>query len=262
MFVTMSAESALCGTASCESARGEPISIISASDAAMNRMVDDLVGPDDGTDQRVEETELIRPTRPTQAAFHMSPDNDTSYGLEQLNESDVLRVLPEDIGTISRPTLADNTKQVMNSPVIRTLPYLPSLPDESGIWNSKHDLSAPSSPLKGLRERSMSRSYGIGSSAHSRNPSLNSPKISQFTGDTIGSWEVTVDNIHAPDIYNSHAYHPNRINHSTFGNGWYAHTNIFKNNDPYALGAVDLKSSDPRRSQNSFGRTPPNGQGG
>ncbi|KAF2462015.1 hypothetical protein BDY21DRAFT_368154 [Lineolata rhizophorae] len=142
-------------------APSEAASTALAKDAAMNRMVDDLVGQDGGLDILPEEDENIPPTPPEQTFEDTTLVSDGTYGIGpvQMNANDLVNMVhnyskPSDqswggspFGGNSRP---QSRQQETNTIAQAPLPFVPSAADATGIWSNNNQggrgSSGPSSP--------------------------------------------------------------------------------------------------------------------
>ena len=162
----------------------ESASLALAKDAAMNRMVDDLVGRDHELDVLPKKAGNLPHTPPAQTFEETALIDETSYGLAQLTGSEVIDMMQGSSQKSAKtdPKVAQfHSKFSPNlSPPIRTVPYLPSLPDQSSIWNPSHEASTPTSPLTLSGSRSLT-GPGTGTPAHSRSHSLHSSMAQQLS---------------------------------------------------------------------------------
>ena len=170
---------------------GEPMMV--TTEAAMNRMVDDLVGSSDISDPLLGSKSTVPPTPPEQTFEDTVLVNGMSFGMSQSSTS-----ISDDKATkVSQLKKADAqfgsyiSSAGMPSPQITTLSTLPPILDQSGIWNSKAELNVPTSPFfdatGAITQCSQSPVYFEGGSPiHSRNPSLTSIGSGQYAAS--GAW--------------------------------------------------------------------------
>lgn len=250
-----------------------------AKDSAMNRMVDDLVGPDDGLDPLPEEDENIPPTPPAQT-FEDTVVTENTYGLGSFTVNDLVHsVTNYKKSTASpapvTPVYSTPMNRIGSSSSIRQPANLPSLPDGqysgASIWNRNYNgTPGPSSPLlnNGFEMRgspiNSTRLSGVSghargdSSASHRSGDWNFPSttpVQQPIAAGLGSG-ATWGNPGA-SVYNS------VYGQSAYGNNY---------NHGYGASATDINLASPllfgrdsawnSQTQSSYGRTPPNGQGG
>lgn len=258
-------------------APSESASTTLAKDADMNRMVDDLVGPNDGLDPLPEEDENIPPTPPEQTFEDTALVNDTSYGIGPLTASDFANAVHNYTQQMCSPQtpLYTAMNRVSSSSSIRQLPSLPSLPaqqyNDNGIWNRNYGSPGPSSPFlgNGLGARS-SPYHGAETSGHSRGNSANSIRSSSafadsWTGHTVTPIGPSHDSTQtfANGFGNSVSW--GNPNHVVYGNNQGTNrSNVDVGMmSPFLFGnSKSTWSSDLERGTSSYGRTPPNGQGG
>ncbi|KAH7128499.1 hypothetical protein B0J11DRAFT_578697 [Dendryphion nanum] len=258
-------------------AASESASTTLAKDNAMNRMVDDLVGADDGLDPLPEEDENIPPTPPEQTFEDTALVTDTSYGINTFNINDIVnsvrnyKPLATSPGPMT-PLLSTPMNRVASTSSIRQPAHLPSLPDAhyngGSIWNPSHGTPGPSSPLlpngNEYRGTPLSATRGPGMSGHVRVGSATSVRSNEWN--TIPS-SVTPAQRLSGTVDNGAAWGNPGVsaNGSIYGNGYNTYPTasvtdinmgsplLFgKNSSWNAYGDV----------QNSYRHTPPNGQGG
>ena len=181
------------------------------TDVAMSRMVDDLVGPSNNLDPFTESESAVPPTPPEQTFEDTALINGITFGMSQLST-----LTPNDRASkVSQLQKADTQfgssiiQAGMSSPPIRTLAALPPLLDQSGIWNSKAELTAPSSPFLDAAgvatQSSQSPIYlGGGSPTHSRNPSLTSIGSGQYAASGAWSPLLSMPIMNTTDQHQSH----------------------------------------------------------
>ena len=265
-------------------AASESASTTVAKDNAMHRMVDDLVGFgfDDGLDPLPEEDENIPPTPPEQTFEDTAVVNDTTFAPAALSISDLVNSVKN-----YKPLSPAPVTTMLSTPMGRTgstasihPAVLPSLPDGQGnsssIWNRQSfGTPGPSSPsmlnASGYCE-DMSRSPLIGmspgGSRHVRGDSANS---------LLGVDIITPTNTRAPRpvsgslggaAWGNPSGSPSNWG-STYGNSNFngnGNGNGHMNGYGYAnnpnMASPLLFSSYQDNAHSSWGRTPPNGQGG
>ncbi|KAL1598949.1 hypothetical protein SLS60_008094 [Paraconiothyrium brasiliense] len=137
-------------------AASETASTMAAKDSAMNQMVDDLVGADEGLDPLPEEDENIPPTPPANTFEDTTVVSDGTYGPATLSISDLVNTVqnykkPNGSPAPTIPLLSTPMGRVSSSSSIRGPVNLPSLPDgqwnATSIWNRNYDgTPGPSSP--------------------------------------------------------------------------------------------------------------------
>lgn len=241
-------------------------SALLSKDAAMNRMVDDLVGPDDGLNPLPEVDESVPPTPPEQTFEDTALVSDSTYGLRPVTANDYVYM----VKNYTQPSLsgaAHVTRDVTSSPPIRHLSSLPPLPNQSAIWNVNYGSSGPSTPhlppglpTRGSPLNSSPKAYG-----HSRNHSASSIR-SQSYMDQWGSYNVTPaaglpqvphqgisqSGHRVSDTFGAIRHSPRTSGHAVNG--------LSTDMNPRSP-LLDYSGWDtPQR--HSFGLTPPNGQAG
>ncbi|KAF2138144.1 uncharacterized protein K452DRAFT_277928 [Aplosporella prunicola CBS 121167] len=232
-------------------APSETASVTISKDAAMNRMVDDLLGPEDGLDPLPEEDENVPPTPPEQTFEDTALINDSSYGITPLNAGDYVNM----VRNYSQSACTPENTYVNNataSPAMRNLPTLPSLPDQSGIWSKNYESHAPSTPVIPPGFSMHHSSMGRHSISHSRHASQNSvwSPMPMHQGRSGSTPDGTADlsyhayrNSYGPATgIGSNAYDIGMRSPLLFGGGTWG-TDLDRNRSPYL-------------------NTPPNGQGG
>ncbi len=248
----------------------EPAAVPISKDIDMTRMVDNLVGQDDALDILPEKQHSIPPTPNGQSFEDAMVAQNTTYGAIQLSAGDYVQPGQKSSHVREPAELMTNFAQPTRSPPIRTLPYIPSLPDQPSIWSPHHDSSGPSSPLLGVNSRMSPARYGINGSGHSRNQSLNSSvRDSQIIP---SSFDVTVEIDGAPNPLNGCAQpgtFPNNFPNSLFStdnprgvNGAYNNGPDYRTLSPFLFGAGQRSWGSERRTQASLLSTPRNGQDG
>ncbi|KAF2792551.1 hypothetical protein K505DRAFT_52114 [Melanomma pulvis-pyrius CBS 109.77] len=247
----------------------ESASTTLAKDSAMNRMVDDLVGPDDGLDALPEEDENIPPTPPAQTFEDTAMVTDSTYGLASFTISDIVNSVqnykPMGSPAPVQPMFATPMARVASSSSIRQPVNLPSLPDGqysgNSIWNRNYNgTPGPSSPLLGngteVRGSPLNGMRSSGMSGHVRGDSSNSLRSTDYPvprplSGGLGSG-ADWGNLSTSSNFSS-----------IYGNGY---------NHPHLGATADISLASPllwgngspwnTDVQSSYGRTPPNGQGG
>lgn len=176
-------------------APSESASTAIAKDSAMNRMVDDLVGPDEGLDPLPEEDENIPPTPPEQTFEDTTKIDDSTYGIGSVSITDFVNMVQNPKRPLGSPAAAP---PLFSTPMGRTASTssmrqpanLPSLPDGqyngTSIWNKNYDgTPGPSSPFlgdpNGARGSPLS---GMRQVTHVRGDSSNSFQSSEWTSVT------------------------------------------------------------------------------
>jgi hypothetical protein len=260
-------------------APSEGASTTIAKDSAMNRMVDDLVGPDDGLDPLPEEDENIPPTPPAQT-FEDTVVTENTYGLGSFTVSDLVHsVTNYKKSTASpapvTPVYATPMNRIGSSSSIRQPANLPSLPDGqysgASIWNRNYNgTPGPSSPL-------LNNAFDV------RGSPLNDARISSVSGHVRGDSSASLRSndwnfssttpVQQPmsgglgsgstwgnpgaSVYNS-VYGQSAYGHN-YSHGYGADTTDINLASPLLFGKDSAWNS---QAHSSYGRTPPNGQGG
>lgn len=150
-------------------------------ESVMARMVDDLVGGDRGFDG-VGGEENLPPTPPEQTFDDTALFNDNSYGIPPLNTNEADHMTRSfsqmsysgDGGARPSSSHPNNNPSTAVSPVIKQLPSLPSLPDQSSIWNRNYNSPGPSSPYAAHATTVRNSPLRPVANGHSREHSLNS----------------------------------------------------------------------------------------
>jgi hypothetical protein len=239
-----------------------------AKDNAMRNMVDDLVGDETGLDPLVEEDENIPPTPPEQTFDDTAVVNDNTFVPGALSINDLVNSVRN-----YKPLSPASIPAMLSTPMgrsgstssIRQPPNLPSVPDgqwnSNSIWNRAPGPASPSmlntnglgndlrrSPMSGTKPRM---------SGHVRGDSANSllsvdagtPNTTRATSG-IGSGAAWGTHVGSPTNWGS-SYGSDLNNNHQYG---YA-------NGPNMASPL-LFSSYRDNAESSWGRTPPNGQGG
>jgi len=248
-------------------AASESASTTLAKDNAMRNMVDDLVGDETGLDPLVEEDENIPPTPPEQTFDDTAVVNDNTFVPGALSINDLVNSVRN-----YKPLSPAPMPAMLSTPMgrsgstssIRQPPNLPSVPD--GQWNSNsiwNRTPGPASP-------SMLNTNGLGNDL--RRPSMNDkPRMSgHVRGDSANSLlsveAGTPTATRAPSGIGSGAAWGNHVSSpSNWGSPYGSDLN---NNHQYGyanganMASPLLFSSYRGNAESSWGRTPPNGQGG
>ncbi|KAK8152900.1 hypothetical protein BKA80DRAFT_314064 [Phyllosticta citrichinensis] len=240
-------------------APSETASNAMSKDAAMNRMVDDLLGPEDGLEPLPEEDENIPPTPPEQTFEDTALINDGSYGITPLTATDYVNMVRNYSQASCTPDRMHRNSTA--SPAVQHFPSLPSLPDHSGIWNKNYSMTSHNTPA-------VPPGLNVGSSAgHSRNGSMNASWSSMPNGQvrksspphgTSFSYDVTLPGIsqvygNIGDVASGHLIGQQlQVSHEMRG--------------PMAFGqgvwGADGAGRSASRHRGSYVDTAPNGQGG
>jgi hypothetical protein len=255
-------------------AASESASTTIAKESAMHRMVDDLVGPDDGLDPLPEEDEDMPPTPPEQTFEDTTMVNDGTYAPASLSISDLVnsvknyKPLSPAPGTAMLSTPMGRTASTSS---IRQPANLPSVPDgqwnNTSIWNRSYNgTPGPSSPAMG---------HGTGSD-FSRSP-LNGNgfgHVRQSSSNSLLAVDGTPSSVRAPrpisgGLGSGAAWgNPSSASPSywgsVYGNGFGGTYNGNQNGivSDVSMASPLLFSSYQDKANSSWGRTPPNGQGG
>ncbi|KAH3907510.1 hypothetical protein HBH56_189980 [Parastagonospora nodorum] len=257
-------------------AGSESASTTIAKESAMHRMVDDLVGPDDGLDPLPEEDEDMPPTPPEQTFADTAVVNDGTYASASLSISDLVnsvknyKPLSPAPGTafLSTPMGRSGSTSSIRQPV-----NLPSVPDgqwsNGSIWSRNYSgTPGPSSPL-------MPSCNGAGSE-FGRSPLTGNGlgHVRQGSSNSLLGAEVTPSGVRAPrpisgGLGSGAAWgNPSSASPtywgSVYGNGFGGTYNGNQNgiNNDVNMASPLLFSSYQDKANSSWGRTPPNGQGG
>ncbi|KAK7556176.1 hypothetical protein IWX92DRAFT_98471 [Phyllosticta citricarpa] len=239
-------------------APSETTSNAMSKDAAMNRMVDDLLA-EDGLEPLAEEDENIPPTPPEQTFEDTALIKDGSYGITPVTATDYVNMVRNYSQASCTPDRMHRNSTA--SPAIQHFPSLPSLPDHSGIWNKNYSMTSHNTPAvpPGLH---------VGSSAgHSRNGSLNASWSSMPNGQirrssppygTSSSYDVTLPG--ASQVFGNIGNAAN--GHSTGQQLQALHDmrgSVFFGQSVWGADGVSWSTG---RHRGSYIDTPPNGQGG
>lgn len=195
-------------------------SALLTADVAMNRMVDDLVGPSYTSGPFTGGESAVPPSPPEQTFEDTALIDGLNFGMSQLSTMTV-----EDKASITNQAneayaqVGSNSSPAgMSPPPIKTLATLPPLLDQSGIWNSKAELTTPSSPFLDAAAAAAASQYsqspvylGGESAAHSRNPSMTSIGSGHYAASGAWSPLLSIPNIgtsvNHPRHYASAAHH-------------------------------------------------------
>ncbi|KAI8932691.1 hypothetical protein NX059_010184 [Plenodomus lindquistii] len=258
-------------------AGSESASTTIAKDNAMHRMVDDLVGIDDGLDPLPEEDENIPPTPPEQTFEDTTIVNDTTYAPATLSIDDYVNTVKN-----YKPLSPKSASAMLSTPMgrsgstssVRQPALLPSLPDghhnTNSIWNRQSfGAPGPSSP-------SALTPNGFGNS-FSRSPIIGSNN--GMSGHVRGNSANSLLGMEATATTPTHSRAPRPISGSLGGAAWgnpsgspsnwgSSQPNGHGGNHQYgyangpSMGSPLLFSSYKGNAPSSWGHTPPNGQGG
>ncbi|KAF2683675.1 hypothetical protein K458DRAFT_389592 [Lentithecium fluviatile CBS 122367] len=261
-------------------APSETASTVLAKDSAMNQMVDDLVGPDEGLEPLPEEDENIPPTPPEQTFEDTALVTDSAYGLTPLTISDLVNTV-QNYKMVSgspapaAPLLSTPMHRGASSSSIRGPANLPSLPDGqwnmNSIWNRSYNgTPGPASPL--LPETVDIRSSPLNGahSGHVRGDSSNSLRSSDYS---------VLNTVRPPrpisgGLGSGTAWGNPAASHygSVYGNGSavYGHGPVYGNgynqvghpNDMNIASPLLFRGSYAEEERSLYRRTPPNGQAG
>lgn len=269
-------------------APSESASTTLAKDLVMNRMVDDLVGPDEGLDPLPEEDENIPPTPPAQTFEDTTMVSDSAYGLATFSISDLVNSVQNykkpsgGSPAPAVPLLSTPMNRVASSSSMRGPANLPSLPDgqwnNNSIWNRNYNgTPGPASPLMPnggeVRSSPINGTQAAGLSGHVRGDSSNSLRSSDYSiSSTVRPTRPISGGLGSGATWGNPA--ASNLS-SVYGNG----SGVNGNGSPYAAAyghygpaanAADLSLASPLlfnssyvdKGRSSYGRTPPNGQGG
>ncbi|PVH99657.1 hypothetical protein DM02DRAFT_528508 [Periconia macrospinosa] len=267
-------------------APSESASTTLAKDSAMNRMVDDLVGVDDGLDPLLEEDENVPPTPPEQTFEDTALGPDATYGLATFSINDLVNSVQNYKKASGSPApgiplLSTPMNRVASSSSVRGPATLPSLPDgqsnSASIWNRNYGTPAPASPLMLNNPDMRSSPLNVQHYSHARGDSANSARSYDYSiGSTLGTrpisgglgngatWGTSAVSSSWNSIYNNG-------NHSA--NGMYANEYTKDNTCNYdhgfnattelnLMGSMGWNSQYAEQQHSSYGRTPPGGQAG
>lgn len=262
-------------------AASESASTTLAKDPAMNRMVDDLVGPDEGLDPLPEEDENIPPTPPEQTFDDTTMVSDSTYGPTTFSISDIVNTVQNYKSTTGSPAPAaplfsTPMNRGASSSSIRQPANLPSLPDgqwnSNSIWNRNYSgTPGPASPLLpssvDLRSSPINGMQVSGLSGHARGDSANSLRSSDVTIPAdVRAPRPASGGLGSGAAWGNPAAHWSSVygNGSVYGNS--ANISNYQlpgTNADFNLASPLLwNSSYAERGHSSYRHTPPNGQAG
>jgi hypothetical protein len=257
-------------------AASESASTTIAKESAMHRMVDDLVGADDGLDPLLEEDEDMPPTPPEQTFGDTAMVNDVTFAPASFSISDLVNSVKNYKPLSPAPgaaLLATPMGRTASTSSARLPANLPSVPDGSyhspSIWNrSFNGTPGPSSPamLNGIgSEGDFSRSPMIGNGfGHARHGSSNSLLAAEGTPSSTHAARPISGGLGSGAAWgNPSAASPSYWG-SVYGNGF---SGTYNGNQNGTINDVNMASpllfsSYQDKAHSSWGRTPPNGQGG
>lgn len=273
------------GTSHSVAAPSESASTAVAKDSAMHRMVDDLLGPDDGLDPLPEEDENLPPTPPEQTFEDTTMITNGKYAPAPLNINDLVNSV-KNYKPLSpspgAPMLSTPMGRTGSTSSVRQPVNLPSVPD--GQWNSPLIWNRNYNGTPGLASPSM-----VSGNEFSRSP-INGNGIGhvrQRSSNSLLGGDITPNAIRAPrpisgGLGSGAAWgNPSAASPSYWGSGYsngfggtYNNGNQNGYGGAYTNGnqnafATDVNMASPLlfssyqdKANSSWGRTPPNGQGG
>lgn len=258
-------------------AASESASTALAKDNAMHRMVDDLVGADDGLDPLPEEDEDIPPTPPEQTFEDTAVVNDNVYAPAPFSISELVNSVKnyKPLSPAPGPVmLSAPMNRTGSTSSIRPSPALPFVPDgqwnTDSIWNrSFNGTPGPSSPSmlqvngngNDFRRPSASGLGSSGMAGHIRGDSSNSYMGSDAIAPNTGRPPRPISG----GLGSGAAWGNPSISTSNWGS---MHSNNFNGhqgasyNNIHMASPLLFSSSYQESAPSSWGRTPPNGQGG
>jgi hypothetical protein len=245
-----------------------------ARESAMNRMVDDLVGTEDNLDPLPEEDENIPPTPPEQT-FEDTMVAKNAYGGNTFTISDLVNSVqnykkPAGSPAPVSPLYAVPMERAASNSSMRQPANLPSIPNGqnngTSIWNRNYSTTpGPSSPH-------------IPSGFETRGTPINGMRAASPFGHVRGDSSYTVRSndwtlsstppMHRPTppglgIGASWGNAPAAAHNAAYGNGY---SQNYQGMTDYNLASPLLfgrnSSWNPAYGHSSYGRTPPNAQGG
>lgn len=269
-------------------APSESASTTLAKDSAMNRMVDDLVGFDDGLDPLPEEDENVDPTPPEQTFEDTALIPGATYGLATISINDLVDTVQNYKKTSGSPApamhhLSTPMNRVASSSSVRGPANLPSLPDghtnSASIWNRNYGSLSPSTLAPNNADARGSAFNGIHQYGHVRGDSANSARSYDYSvGSTLGAtrplsgglgngaswgtsdvsstWNSIYDNGQNGMYANGHANGYPKDNTYNYNQGFDATTEL------NLMGSMGWNSQYAEQQHSSYGRTPPGGQAG
>lgn len=257
-------------------AASESASTTIAKETAMHRMVDDLVGPDDGLDPLPEEDENLPPTPPEQTFEDTTIVNDGTFAPAPLSINDLVNTVKN-----YKPLSPNPATTMLATPMGRTSSTssilqpanLPSVPDgqynSNSIWNRSYSgTPGPSSPMMANgnsqgSELSRSPIHGNGF-GHVRGSSNNSLLGADLTPSAVHAPRHTSGGLGSGAAWGNPSAGSPSYWGSVYGNGFGGTYNSNQNGlkDDVNMASPLLFSSYQDKANSSWGRTPPNGQGG
>ena len=256
-------------------APSESASTTIAKDSAMNRMVDDLVGPDDGLDPLPEEDENIPPTPPAQTFEDTTVVNDNVYAPAPFSINDLVNSVKnyKPLSPVPPQTMLSTPMgRTASTSSMRQLANLPSVPDgswnASSIWNPGYESTpGPSSPLlaNSLANTNGYNRSPIGNYGHARQSSSNSILGPDTTSTNMHTARPISGGLGSGAAWgNPTAASPSSWSSVYGSNQLGVPQNGYQNGQSGTLnmGSPLLFSSYQDKMNSSWGRTPRNGQGG
>ncbi|KAF2123479.1 hypothetical protein P153DRAFT_303947 [Dothidotthia symphoricarpi CBS 119687] len=255
-----------------------------AKDNAMHRMVDDLVGADDGLDPLPEEDEDIPPTPPEQTFEDTAIVGDGVYAPAPFSISDLVNSVKNykplspapGPAMLSAPMHRTGSTASIRQP--QTLPFVPDGQwNTDSIWNRSYNgTPGPSSPSmlhangngNDVRRPSATGLASSGMKGHVRGDSSNS----LVSSDVVDSGTVRHPQPISGGLGSGAAWGNPTVNTSHWGpaygssfnssqNGGFSGNQSANYNNIHMASPL-LFSSYQDNAHSSWGRTPPNGQGG
>jgi hypothetical protein len=254
-------------------APSESASTTVAKDTAMRSMVDDLVGADDGLDPLPEEDENMPPTPPEQTFEDTAVVNDNTYAPAPFSISDLVNSVKNYKPLSPAPgaaMLSASMQRSGSTSSIRGPAHLPSLPDgqwnQNSIWSTGvHGSPNPSSPAfngSGFdpRRPSMNGAGSYGMSSHVRGESANS----QLSADATTPATARASRPISGGLGMGVAWGNPNANSGTWGSFSGSSYNGIHNSHAHDMHMASplMFSSYQDKAHSSWGRSPPNGQGG
>jgi hypothetical protein len=256
----------------------ESASTALAKDSAMHRMVDDLVGPDDGLEPLPEEDENIPPTPPEQTFDDTTILSDGAYAPAALSISDLVNSVKnyKPLSPLPSATfLSTPMGRTASTSSLRQPANLPSVPDGSmnspSIWNRSYNgTPGPSSPsmtnaFGGTNDFSRSPINGNGNGfGHMRGDSGNSLMSVDVPPSAIRASRPVSGGLGSGAAWGNPSVASPSHWGSVYGNGF---SGTYNSNQLGLTADVNMASpllfsSYQDKAQSSWRRTPPNGQGG
>ncbi|KAF1835822.1 hypothetical protein BDW02DRAFT_494931 [Decorospora gaudefroyi] len=253
-------------------AASESASTTLAKDNAMRNMVDDLVGDEAGLDPLVEEDENIPPTPPEQTFEDTAVVDANTFAPATLSINDLVNSVQNYKPSSPVPPSAMTSMpmgRTGSTSSIRQPPNLPSVPDgqwnSNSIWNRTPGPASPSmmnsNGFGNENRRSPMNGTSTGLSGHVRGDSANS----LLSTDVITHSAVRAPRPISGGLGSGAAWGLPSGSSSNWGS---IYGNNFSGNPQYGyanganMASPLLFSSYPNGADSSWGRTPPNGQGG